>query len=78
MPENDPGRDLRARSVELISYPLDFLMRRQSIVIFPWRSSPSACSMGGGGRLDAGHPPDRRSPGRLILFEVAESPHYRA
>jgi hypothetical protein len=32
MPENDPGRDLRARSVKLIAYPLDFLMRRRSIV----------------------------------------------
>ncbi|MFZ2225341.1 MAG: hypothetical protein WAV26_11725 [Candidatus Deferrimicrobium sp.] len=34
MPENDPGRDLRARSVKLLSYPLDFLMRRRSIVKF--------------------------------------------
>ncbi len=34
MPENDPGRDLRARSAKLISYPLDFLMRWRSIVKF--------------------------------------------
>jgi len=34
MPENDPGRDLRARSRKMISYPLDFLMRRRSIVKF--------------------------------------------
>jgi len=54
MPENDPGRDLRARSVKLIAYPLDFLMRRRSIVIFPWRSSPSACSRGGGGTSRCG------------------------
>jgi len=34
MPEKDPGRDLRARSRKMISYPLDFLMRRRSIVKF--------------------------------------------
>lgn len=34
MPENDLSRDLRVRSVELISYPLDFLMRWRSIVKF--------------------------------------------
>jgi len=34
MPENDPGRDLRARSVKMISYPVDFLMRWRFIVKF--------------------------------------------
>jgi len=33
-PENDPGRDLRARSVKMLSYPIDFLMRWRSIVKF--------------------------------------------
>jgi hypothetical protein len=39
MPENDLRRDIRARSVKLISYPLDFLMRWRAIVKFP--SPPS-------------------------------------
>ena len=34
MPENNPGRNLRARSVKLISYPIDFLMRWRTIVKF--------------------------------------------
>ncbi len=34
MPENDPGRDLRARSAKLISYPIGCLMRWRSIVKF--------------------------------------------
>ncbi|MGZ9149189.1 MAG: hypothetical protein ACXW4G_12590, partial [Candidatus Deferrimicrobiaceae bacterium] len=34
MPENDLRRDLRARSVKLVSYPVDFLMRWRSVVKF--------------------------------------------
>jgi len=34
MPENDLRRDIRTRSVKLISYPIDFLMRWRSIVKF--------------------------------------------
>jgi hypothetical protein len=33
MPENDPGRDLRARSVKLISYPLDSRERCREYVL---------------------------------------------
>jgi len=34
MPDNDLRRDLRARSVKLFSYPVDFLMRWRSVVKF--------------------------------------------
>ena len=52
MPEINAGRDLRARSVKLISYPIGFLMRWRTIVKF---------------LLHACRQIARRSPGMLIL-----------
>ena len=41
LPENDLGRDLRARSVKLLSYPLDFLLRWRGSVKFLRRAGRS-------------------------------------